>query len=574
MNILVTYTFLLPLFIFSVLVSMTAYADSRLIARVYYDSHDDIQLLLEHYDVHEYNNTVEKYVLISADQAIVDTLRRQGWRVEIDEPRTGDMVNRERMALATGYRTIDELYAELRALTTAYPRITELVDYGDGYAKSIGGDVTPGGDTQAVYDLLALRITNRDIPGPKPVFFLMAGIHAREITTPEIALRFADLLVSGYGLDADASWIIDWHETWIVPSVNPEGHWIVELGGSDTYNTGNFSQRKNANQDDGCTQWPPFASLQYGVDLNRNHSYNWNNGGSSGDPCSPTYRGNSAASEPEVSALQSLISSIIPDQRADDSDDVAPATTTGILISLHSYSRLVLWPWGYSSAAPPNAPGLEAIGQKFAAYNGYTPQQGYALYQTSGDSADWAYGTLGIPAFTFELGTRFMPDYAEIDAVQWPTNKPALLYAAKIARTPYQTVHGPDARSLELIPTPSNVVIISAVIDDSYNGNQTIAAAEYYIGTPPWSSNAVSYPMHPGHSFLVSPVEAVSAFVPLEAITDPETLIYLRGRDSQNNWGPVSAVFAAAIPEPALALWLSFCLLTVAFRYPCSPIPR
>ena len=77
-----------------------------------------------------------------------------------------------------GYLSVNGIYRHLDEIAAAYPAITELRDYGDSYSKTVGGVVTPGGQTLAGYDLLALKITNQAIAGPKPVFVLMAGIHA------------------------------------------------------------------------------------------------------------------------------------------------------------------------------------------------------------------------------------------------------------------------------------------------------------------------------------------------------------------------------------------------------------
>ena len=52
--------------------------------------------------------------------------------------------------------------------------------------------------------------------------------------------------------------------------------------------------RKNRRPASGCI----------GVDLNRNFGYQWNTGGSSGNPCSDTYHGGSAMSENEAKALE------------------------------------------------------------------------------------------------------------------------------------------------------------------------------------------------------------------------------------------------------------------------------
>jgi len=49
-------------------------------------------------------------------------------------------------------------------------------------------------------DLFGIKLTNRQRPGPKPTFFLMAAIHARELTTSELALRLVDYLLSRYGV--------------------------------------------------------------------------------------------------------------------------------------------------------------------------------------------------------------------------------------------------------------------------------------------------------------------------------------------------------------------------------------
>jgi carboxypeptidase T len=52
-------------------------------------------------------------------------------------------------------------------------------------------------------------VTNENIAGPKPRFFLMGAIHAREYATAELAIRFAEQLVEGYGTDPEATWLLD-----------------------------------------------------------------------------------------------------------------------------------------------------------------------------------------------------------------------------------------------------------------------------------------------------------------------------------------------------------------------------
>ena len=67
-------------------------------------------------------------------------------------------------------------------------------------------------------------------------------------------MRMLDWLVDGYGVDADATWIVDHHEVWIIPSLNPDGHWIVELGTQPPYNGNPFYQRKTPTAATGATR--------------------------------------------------------------------------------------------------------------------------------------------------------------------------------------------------------------------------------------------------------------------------------------------------------------------------------
>ena len=227
-------------------------------------------------------------------------------------------------------------------------------------------------------------------------------------------------------------------------------------------------------------------------------------------------------------------------------NDPAPPNTTGILITLHSYSELVLWPWGTTTAPAPNKVELEAIGDKFATYNGYTScQPSICLYETSGTTDDWAYGVLGIPAFTFEVGNQFMPPYSEVDNIQWPDNGPALQYAAKIARTPYLLHLGPDALSVTAADNGDGTFTVTATIDDTDNGGQTIQAAELYVDRPYWR-NGVPILMTANDGAFNEQVEPVTAVVDGDGFYTGRHILYVHGRDSGNSLGPASAVFIIA----------------------------
>lgn len=536
------------------------------VVRVYYQDIADLEQL-QQYDLWEYNNLQAQYVLVALDRAGYEELIDQGWQVEVDQAATAQLrppSQRAPLFFFGGYRTVDELYEELAAVHNTFPHLTELVPYGDSYCRTTGGCITPGGDFHPGFELLALRLTNEAIPGAsqitqingneinqgtKPVLVLIANIHAREITTSELAMRFLSWLVEGYGTDADATWLVDWHEIWIIPTANPDGHWLVELG--EQQGDIPFFQRKNANNDANhngkpdCPQWPPTSFSQYGVDLNRNHSFGWGGVGSSNEPCEQTYRGIAAASEVEVAQLEALIRALIPDQRGEAQSDPAPANTTGIFITLHSFGELVLWPWGNTAAPAPNRADLKAIGDKFASYNKYhSCQPTTCLYATTGASDDWAYGELGIPAFTFEVGKSFMPPISEVDNTLWPANGPAFQYAAKIARTPYQMVHGPGTHDIEAASSADHTTLtITAVIDDTNNGNNPIVAAELSLDMPFWVTGTPTIALMAVDGAFDATIEEVTAVIDTGSLSVGRHMLFIRGQDAEGNWGAPSAHF-------------------------------
>ena len=142
--------------------------------------------------------------------------------------------------------------------------------------------------------------------------------------------------------------------------------------------------------------------------------------------------------------------SLWPDRRGPAKTDAAPADTSGIHMDIHSYSELVLWPWGDTKTVAPNGIAMQTLGRKFAFFNGYMPQQSIGLYATDGTSDSVSYGELGVAAFTMELGTSFFQSCTSYESTVKPKNLPALMYAAKVVRTPYLTPAGPDVTVLKL----------------------------------------------------------------------------------------------------------------------------
>ncbi len=447
------------------------------------------------------------------------------------------------------YLTVDELRQELLQLAGVHGQTLEIVDFGDSWAKSVGGWTTEDGDELPGDDLLAARITRLDTLDPgvqRPVFVLASCLHAREIATPELAMRLVRHLLDGYDLDADITWLVDHHEVWILPMVNPDGHRMVELGALSFHGSRPWHWRKNVRPTATCP-WPPTDAHTFGVDLNRNFPFQWgllDGVGGAGDACDSHHRGAEAGSEPETQALMSLLSSLIPDQRAEPETAADPGTI-GIFIQLHSPFRTVAWPWASSALPSPELAGLSAIGHKLASLNGYDAGQAPdVIYAMSGTADDWVHGELGAAALLLEVGEGLMPAFNRVDNVIWPENRDALLYAAKIARTPYETALGPDVGPISVSTAGTETVTVSTTADDSTNGGDDIAEIELYVDDPPWVAGALSMAiLVADDGSFDSPTENVSGALDISDWSTGRHTVYVRARDAAGHWGPVSASF-------------------------------
>ena len=435
------------------------------------------------------------------------------------------------------YETVEETFAAAQAIVTAHPTLATWTDVGDSWEKVHGF----GG-----HDMFVLKLTNHAISGDKPKLFITSAIHAREYATAPVALAFAQQLVDGYGTDADSTWILDHHEIHFMLQSNPDGRKQAETG---------LLWRKNTDQ-----AFCGATSVNRGADLNRNFEFGWNdtNGkGSSGSQCNETYRGPSAGSEPEVQAMQNYIRSIYPDNRGPARTDAAPADTPGLHIDIHSYADLVLWPWGDVKTPAPNGTAMQTLGRKFAFYNKYTPEQSIGLYPTDGTSDGPSYGEQGIGAFTFEIGTAFFESCSSYTSTTKPRNLAALLYAAKVVRTPYLTGGGPDVSALALKPNAAAKAVAAGTLvtlngsatDLDFNQSngaeptQPIAAAEYYVDTPPWLPGAVANAMSATDGAFSSTTEKITAKISTAGWSKGKHLVFVRSKDSSGTWGVFSAVF-------------------------------
>jgi len=105
-------------------------------------------------------------------------------------------------------------------------------------------------------------------------------------------------------------------------------------------------------------------------------------------------------------------------------------------LTFHSYSELVLYPWGHcTSCESPDHEQLIYHGDMMATMTDYENMQSSDLYPTSGDFCDWHYGVHGSYCYTMEIGTAFHQHEDDIDHIA-VRNIGVAFYMAKIADNP------------------------------------------------------------------------------------------------------------------------------------------
>ena len=335
-----------------------------------------------------------QYVDIVTHQEEVDQLRSLGYRVEVVHE---DLVAFYQSRLDKtkdmgGYHTYSEVMAVLDSMHALYPSLTtEKMDIGHSLEDSV---------------IWAFKISdNPDVDEDEPEVFFNSLIHAREPAGLEVLLYFMWHLLDNYGLDSLATHLVDEREIWFVPVVNPDGYCYNEYqnpGGGGMW-------RKNRR----------FCGTDYGIDLNRNWGYMWgyDNEGSSPYCDDPTYRGDSAFSEPATQVMRDFILS------------------RNFVMSLdnHTHGDWLLIPWGYDYIYTPDHDLFRAIAESMAVFNGYTPATCWeAMYPVNGGSIDWEYGELGVIGISPEIGNSddgFWPPEWRIPILCELNLQPNLLFA-------------------------------------------------------------------------------------------------------------------------------------------------
>ena len=133
-------------------------------------------------------------------------------------------------------------------------------------------------------------------------------------------------------------------------------------------------------------------------------------------------------SEPETRFIQDL---------TEMNDDVGNgASEFKATLTHHSYSELILYPWGHCTGCETSDHDqLVYHGDKMAEMTDYTNMQSSDLYPTTGDFCDWHYGVHGSYCYTSEIGTAFHQNEDDVDHIA-VRNLGTGFYIAQIADNP------------------------------------------------------------------------------------------------------------------------------------------
>ncbi|MBL8763594.1 MAG: hypothetical protein JNM07_04925 [Phycisphaerae bacterium] len=330
------------------------------------------------------------------------------------------------------YKTYDQISAYADTLVALNPQVAQRVTVG----SSLEGR-----------SIFAIKI-GKATGGTKPGVIFNGCQHAREWISPMTNMFIADALVRGYGTDARITGLLDTADVYVVPIVNPDGYVY-------TWSTNRLWRKNRRNNGDGT----------FGVDLNRNWGYQWGGEGASTSTSSDTYRGTGPFSEPETAALSAFIAA-------------RPSLVSHI--DFHSYSELILSPWGYTSALPSNHARFVELntGMQDAIRNvhglTYTAGPTYTtIYPASGVSSDWTAGARGMLGWGIELrdtgtnGFVLPPDQIVPTGEE---NLAAVLYLIEQTTAP-MTIGFPSGRPVNVqagAPTPIEVSLSSGT--QTYQG--------------------------------------------------------------------------------------------------------
>jgi len=364
--------------------------------KIYTTSGKDIAVLFNNgIDADEYFGNIKDGIILNLKDFEISKLNSLGFRYDILIDNLDDyykqlpipnesviMQNREVMhkdgingytlGSWTGFHYYTEIIHVLDTLRLLYPNLISV-------KQNIGTSI----ENRTLYSVKISDNPDVDESATEPGVYFDGIHHAREPMSMEVQLYYMWWLLENYSSNSEAQHLVNNREIFFVPIVNPDGYVYNE-----TYAGRDW--RKNRRNSGAC----------FGVDLNRNYSYGWGIGsGSSSDPCSDTYRGTSANSEPETQAVKNFVLAKHPK----------------IGMSLHSAAGYNLNPLSYTDTVV-----AFSIYSDFSSEFGETNQFLYGnvmemlQYYSAGTTRDYLH-MIGCYSWTSEMeGSNFWPASANI----------------------------------------------------------------------------------------------------------------------------------------------------------------
>ena len=274
-------------------------------------------------------------------------------------------------SVPSGYADLAGVTNAMLASAASFPAICEFVDLTARY----GTPTTFEGRA-----LVAVKISdNVSQEEDEPALLIVSAHHCRELVTPVIALNAIEELTTQYGVDPTITNLVDNNEIWIAPVWNPDGYQYV-FDVDDLW-------RKNRR----------VFPNGVGVDLNRNYPYGWTN------PCagstavnSSTYKGPSAASEPETQTMIAWSN----DQRF------------AKVIDYHSFGREVLWE--YTCSNNPLASFWQSEAITLSQNSGYGGANRPPTAE--GEHYQWQLANFTSSSFLVETANTFQPSFTSAES--------------------------------------------------------------------------------------------------------------------------------------------------------------
>ncbi|XP_062856153.1 carboxypeptidase A1-like [Trichomycterus rosablanca] len=300
-------------------------------------------------------NKISYQVMISDVQNLLDEEQREMMRSRVIQPRSTDDYN------YASYHTLNEIYSFMDMLVQENPDLVSKIVIGQSYEGR------------------PLNVLKFSTGANRPGIWIDTGIHSREWVTQASGTWFAKKIVKDYKSDPALTGILDNFDIFLEIATNPDGFQFTH--------SSNRMWRK--------TRKPNTGSSCVGVDPNRNWDAGFGGTGSSNSPCSETYRGPKAHSEPEVKAIVDFVQS---------------HGNFKAFVSIHSYSQMLLYPYGYTKTPCKDQAELHELAKKAITdlSSLYNTKYRYGsiintIYQASGGTIDWTYDQGIKYSYTFEL---------------------------------------------------------------------------------------------------------------------------------------------------------------------------